>query len=224
MAKIGELFDKSVTCPSCKQKFTTKKVRVSRLRVRERDTDFLNHYTNDEYPLKYIVFVCPFCGYAAYENKYLGITENQIKIIKKDISLKWVERDFGGIRSLPEAIETQKLALLQGSILKYNKLELGNICLNIGWLYRIMKNKDEEMRFLTLSRNSFIESYNKESLSGTNMDESKLSYLIGELSRRIGEKEVALTWFNLCLGLASTNMNPSLSKMVREQWRLVREK
>lgn len=219
-----ELFDKDVVCPCCTYKFTTKKVRASRLRLLRRDQDFLNHYDSEEYPLKYNIFVCPNCGYATSENKFLKISLDQIKNIKANITSKWVPREFGGVRSLPEAIESQQLALLQAINLEYSKLELGSLCLNIGWLYRIGKDNGEEVRFLTLARDQFIEAYNNESLSGTNMDESKLTYLIGELSRRIGDKDKALSWFNTCLGLGTTNMNPALEDMVRQQWRLTREK
>lgn len=52
MTEPKELFDKTIKCPCCKQKFTTKKVRTSRLRVLKRDEDFLNHYASEEYPEK----------------------------------------------------------------------------------------------------------------------------------------------------------------------------
>lgn len=222
MKKIDLLFDKTMECPCCLQKFNTKKVRTSRLRVARRDEDFLNHY-NVENPIKYNIFVCPNCGYSAYENKYAEITRPQIRIIKDEISLKWVRRDFGDTRDEDMAIESYKLALFQGSLLGYKKLELANLCLNIGWLYRIKEKDGEEMRFLRLARDQFIEAYNGESLSGTNMDDGKLSYLIGELSRRLDEKEEAVSWLGVCLGLPSTKMNPGLEEMAREQWRVVRE-
>lgn len=115
------------------------------------------------------------------------------------------------------------MALLTGMVLDYSKLELGNICLSIGWLYRLKEEKNEEQRFLRLARDRFIEAYNTESLTDGNMDDSKLSYLVGELSRRINDKEEALKWFNTCLQLASTKMNPAINELAREQWRKVKE-
>ncbi len=102
-------------------------------------------------------------------------------------------------------------------------MEQGNICLNIGWLYRLKEDKEGEIRFLKLAIEQFREAYNTESLNGTSMDDGKLSYLIGELSRRINDKEEALSWFNTCLNLSSTRMNPSLNEMAREQWRIAKE-
>lgn len=222
MTEINELYDKEVECPICSNKFITKKIRTSRLRLLKRDEDFLNYY-NVENPIKYNVFVCPNCGYAASESKFNDIRKDQVGIVIDYISSRWNKRDFGGVRSLDEAIESYKLSLITANLLKSTKLEQGNICLNIGWLYRLKENKDGEMRFLKLARDQFIDAYNTESLSGTNMDDSKLSYLIGELSRRTNEKEEALSWFNTCLSLSSTRMNPALNEMAREQWRLVKE-
>lgn len=222
MTEIKELYDKTVDCPICKKEFTTKKVRTSRLRLIKRDEDFLNHYSTEN-PIKYHIFVCPNCGYGAWENKFASIRENQTKIIQDKISSKWNKRDFGGLRDLDKAIEAYKLALLVGILLETSKLELGNTCLNLGWLYRLKEEESEENRFLTLARDRFIEAYYNESLAGTNMDESKLSYLIGELSRRINDKEKALSWFNTCLSLSSTKMNPAIDNLAREQWRLAKE-
>lgn len=192
------------------------------MRLIKRDEDFLNHYSTEN-PIKYHIFVCPNCGYGAWENKFASIRENQTKIIQDKISSKWNKRDFGGLRDLDKAIEAYKLALLVGILLETSKLELGNTCLNLGWLYRLKEEESEENRFLTLARDRFIEAYYNESLAGTNMDESKLSYLIGELSRRINDKEKALSWFNTCLSLSSTKMNPAIDNLAREQWRLAKE-
>lgn len=225
MNQPQELYDKELNCPICNNEFSTKKVRASRLRLVKRDEDFLNHY-NEENPIKYSIFVCPKCGYSAFENRFNEIKKEEIPIILENISSKWKRREFGGVRNLDEAIETYKLALISSYLLNSSKLEKGNTCLNIGWLYRMKEEKEEkeeENRFLESARDQFIEAYNNESLAGTNMDDSKLSYLIGELSRRLKDKEMALSWFNTCLGLPSTKMNAALDNMAREQWRLTRE-
>ena len=220
MSQPKELYDKKVDCPVCSNKFTTKKVRTSRLRLLKRDEDFLSYY-NVENPLKYNIFVCPNCGYANYENKFHEINKEEIDLIKEDILPKWKKRDFGGVRDTGKAIETYKLALINSTTINCTKLQIGNICLNLAWLYRMIEDS-EEARFLILARDNFINAYNMESLAGTNTDDGKLSYLIGELSRRIGDKEKALSWFNTSLGLESTRMNPAIDSLVREQWRLLR--
>ena len=218
----GELYDKEMECSICKFEFTTKKVRVSRLRLVKRDADYLNHY-DAENPIKYNVFVCPNCGFAALEDRFDSVNERDARIIAENITSKWRRRDFGGIRTLDQAIEACKLALLTGTLIEATNLELGNLCLNIGWLYRLKNERDEELRFLSMARKRFTDAFNTESLIGTNMDDSKLSYLIGELSRRLGDKDDAVSWFNTCLEFPETKTSPALEKLVREQWRLARE-
>ncbi|MBU5437852.1 DUF2225 domain-containing protein [Tissierella sp. MSJ-40] len=222
MVEAKELYDKKEKCPICEKEFTTKKTRSSKLRLIKRDEDFFNHYSGEN-PIKYGVSVCPNCGYAALENKFHSITKEQGEIIKNNITTKWNKRSYGDARSLDDAIETYKLALLIGNLLNYKKLEIGTICLSIGWLYRLKEDRTEETRFLTLARDQFKEAYYNESLEGSNMDEGKLSYLAGEISRRLGDKEEALNWLKLSLSSPSTKQNPALDSMAREQWRITKE-
>lgn len=222
MTEIDELYDKKVECPICNMEFKSKKVRASRLRLIKRDEDFLSYYEGEN-PLKYNIFLCPNCGYAATEGKFNLITKEEKEIILKEITSKWNKRSYGGKRTVDEAIITYKLALYIGQLLDYKKIDLGSLCLSLAWLYRIKGEENEERRFLTLTKDFYEEGFYGESLIGTNMDELKLSYLIGEINRRLGEKDGAVKWFNTALSNPNINSNPMLEKMVREQWRLARE-
>lgn len=221
MTEIDELYDKKIRCPICNKEFKTKKVRTSRLRLIKKDSDFLPYYEGEN-PIKYSIYVCPSCGYSAPESKYDSVNNEEKEIILKKISSKWTKRSYGDKRTIEDALEVYKLALYVGELLDYKKIDLGSLCLSIGWLYRVKKN-DEEIRFLGLAKELFEESFYKESLIGTNMDEMKLSYLIGETSRRLGNKEEALKWFNTTLSNPSLKSNPMLENIVREQWGLIRE-
>lgn len=222
MSEIDELYDKKVECPICVNKFKTKKVRTSRLRLIKRDGDFLPYYKGEN-PMKYNIYICPNCGYAASESNYESVTEGTKKIILKEITSKWNKRSFGNKRSIDEALVTYKLAFYIGQLLDYKKIEQGCLSLNIAGLCR-MKEDEEELKFLKITKDLFEEGYEKESLAGTNMDELKLSYLIGEINRRLGNKDLALKWFNNVLSNPEIQFNSILKTMVRDQWRLVREK
>lgn len=223
MTETNELYDKKIRCPLCDRTFITKRVRISKLRLIKRDEDFLPYYKGEN-PLKYNIYVCPHCGYAASENRYDSLTVSDKEIIIKEITSKWHKRDYGNLRTVDDAILTYKLALYIGQLLNYKKVELGSICLSIAWLNRIKGDVDEENRFLKLTKNLFEEGFYNESLAGTNMDELKLGYLIGEINRRLVEKEEALKWFNTILSNPNLKSNPMLEDMTREQWRLIREK
>ena len=219
---MEQLYDKNVNCPLCSTKFFTKQVRTKALRLIKQDKDFMPHYQGEN-PIKYIVFVCPNCGYAATEEKFDFVYGWEKEKILKEVSSKWRKRSYGGIRTLDEAIDTCKLALYVGQLLEESKLYLGSIALNTAWLYRLKEDKDEERRFLNIARKLYEEAYYKEDLLGSNMDEFKLAYLIGELNRRLGEVENAIKWFNIVVSKPNSNLNPTVRKLAVEQWRLAKE-
>lgn len=223
MAELDQLlYDKSVDCPVCNKEFTTKKVRMSRLKLIKRDEDLLSYYEGVN-PLIYQIFVCPYCGYAASESRFDSISNKDKKIILDNITAKWKKRSYGDIRSDEDAIITYKLALYVGQLLDYAKIELGSLTLSIAWLYRIVGDKEEENRFLSTTKELYEFSYYNESLVGSNMDEIRLAYLLGEINRRIGKKEEALKWFNGVLSNPHIKSNPMIEKLAREQWRLTRD-
>lgn len=219
MNQISELYEKKITCNVCGGEFVTSKVRTSKLKMVKRDADFLTYYEGEN-PLLYNVFVCPHCGYAAMEEKFNHINSREKEKIKKTITPKWNKREFSGKRTIFDGIEVYKLALLTGEVLDYKKYDLANICIRICWLNRLVGNEDEEKRFTILARDLFKYAYTSESI---NMEDTTLAYLIGELSRGIGEKEVALSWYNTALRNPSIKNNVALEKMVREQWQVAKE-
>ena len=116
------LYDKKVTCPVCNLTFHTKKVRTSTIRIKKRDTDFCIYYEGEN-PLFYEVFACPNCGYAALEKVFDDITPSQKQLIQSKISKQWVQRDLGQARTVQEAIEVYKLALLCSEVLNQRKID-----------------------------------------------------------------------------------------------------
>ena len=131
--------------------------------------------------------------------------------------------DLRDERTVDEAIEVNLIAFYIGQLLEYKKIELGSLTLNISWLFRLKEDVDEEIRFLRLTKGYFEEAYYTEYLSDTNMDEIKLGYLIGEISRRLGSRQEALKWFSTVVSNSEINSNPMMKNLVMEQWRITRE-
>ena len=221
LTEVDILYDKKVKCPVCNQEFTTKKVRISKLKLIKQDPDFMPYY-EQENPIKYNIFICPNCGYAAIEDKFDSISIRKKDIILREITSKWNKRSYGDIRTIEQSIELHKIAIYIGQLLEYSRIELGILTLNLAWLYRLNNDIEQEMRFLRLTRAFFEEAYYKESLSSVNMDEMKLAYLIGEINRRLGDKEKAIKWFNKVISNHNNN-NQTIKNMAIEQWRLVKE-
>lgn len=216
------LYDKNIKCPICNSEFTTKKVRNSKLRLLKQDEDFMPYYEGEN-PIKYKVFVCPNCGYAATEDKYDSVLIWGKEKIEKEVSPKWKKRSYGNTRTVDEAIEACKLALYEGQLLEETRVYLGSLALNIAWLYRMKEDKEQETRFLEITKKLYEEAYYKEDLHDSNMDELKLSYLIGELYRRLGDVKNAVKWFNIVVTNHNSSSNPTIRKMALEQWRLAKE-
>lgn len=218
---MEEIYSKKLKCPCCDSNFTSSKVKSSKLRVAKRDSDFLVYYKGEN-PIKYNVFVCPYCGYSAQETNFDILHPNKREIIYRHITSKWQNRDYSGVRSIEDAIECNKLALYCGELIEIKKFELGNICLRIAWLHRIQES-NEEQRFLQNALSLFEEAFYSESLAGSTMDEITLGYLIGELYRRIGNNSEAVSWFGKVVADPLVKTNPRIENLAREQWSLAKE-
>lgn len=216
------LYQKKVKCPICNNDFTTSKMRSTKVRIDKVDGDLMNHYIGEN-PTKYQVFVCPKCGYSAMENSFNSIRAAQKEIIKKHVSEKWKPREYSGPRTDDDAIECYMLALYCGQLIGLKKYELGNIALRIAWFYRAKGNSNEEIRFLQNALELFEQAFYTEDLTRSSMDEITMSYLIGELHRRLGRKKDAIVWFGKTVSNPLIKDNPRIENLAREQWALAKE-
>lgn len=217
----NELYDKNIQCPVCKDEFSTKKVRTSSIRVMKRDEDFCPYYKSEN-PLYYSVFVCPHCGYSAMESEFSKIIEvNKVKI-KKTIGSKWKPRSYGENRSLEDAIEAYKLALLSSQIIEASNNVIGKICLRLAWFYRYQKD-NKETEFIKYAINAFKKTYIGERLDENKQDEIIILYLLGELNRRIGDYKESIKWFDKALSEPEIKKKRHIELKARDQWGKARD-
>jgi uncharacterized protein (DUF2225 family) len=217
-------YQKEIECLNCKEKFKTTKLRSKFVKVEKQESDFHTVYINNEAnPLYYNVFVCEHCGFSFTEEftKYFapGVKEE----IKQKISANWTPHSFGDIRSIEDAISAYKLAYLSGTIKKEKAVITSGLALRTAWLYRIIENQEQEIRFLTIARNLYSDSYSNEDYAGTQMSELRIIYMIAELSRRIGDREQATRFFSKAIEKQSSSTEPKLIEMAKDQWQLMRE-
>ncbi|WP_158212409.1 DUF2225 domain-containing protein [Natranaerobius trueperi] len=212
------LYDKKLTCLLCKYKFKTKKVRHSRLRLIKEHSDFYREYEGIN-PNYYLVNVCPKCGYA-YTDQFTSPKPSHKEEIEKKVSNNWVSRDFGIVRDFNMALDSLKLAVFCGQIQgeKYNIL--ATLLLHTAWIYREQNDEQNEMRFLKLAREQFLKVYQEDTSKEVNL--AKLLFLLGELSKRIGGSDEAVTWFSKLV----SDRNIQDEKMItraRDQWMLIKK-
>nr|WP_269748943.1 DUF2225 domain-containing protein [Metabacillus litoralis] len=66
--ELDYLYNKTVTCMICQEKYTTKKVLSKYVRANKHDTDFCSYYmSTKKNPLLYYVQVCTTCGFSSSE-------------------------------------------------------------------------------------------------------------------------------------------------------------
>jgi len=215
------LFIKEVTCPVCLMVFETRKLRTSAVRIKKRHADYYTEYQGEN-PTFYNVLVCPQCGYSGLEKTYQNITEKQKESIVNNISHNWISREFGGVRTVHDAIEAYRLALLCHNLIGSEKSVIGKLCIRLMWFYRSVNDK-KEMDFAKYAVESFEEAYLNENLDDDLDNELTILYLVGELHRTLGHYEKAVYWFGQAVNHPNIKKKRHIEMRARDQWSLARE-
>jgi len=215
------IYNKSVTCPACSKSIEVTKVKSKACIVSSRDTDFSVNYANIN-PMFYEAWVCEFCGYAALFDGFEGLNHNGIKKVKEFITPFWKSRKFSGERSVDDAIQAFKLALYNLQKIGAPPSDFAKVCLRLAWLYRIKKD-EKEMEFLKYTLNYYNDAYQKEKFPIGKLDESTCMYMLGELSRRIGDYEQSVMWFSKVISSPGAKNNKQLLENARDQYHLAKE-
>ncbi|WP_328103720.1 DUF2225 domain-containing protein [Peribacillus simplex] len=101
---------------------------------------------------------------------------------------------------------------------------LAGICLRIAWLYRINQTKEQEERFLKFALKEYEASYSTGDFSGTQVSETKILYLAGDISRRIGNEKAAIKYFSLVFERQKNAREASIIQMARDRFQELKQK
>lgn len=205
----NHIFDKEVTCPVCKSIFKVMVVKVNSPRIASKDSDFFIRY-NIVNPYFYDVWLCNSCGYTAMKGDFPKIKNFEKELILSNITTKWREKESPTILDANNAIERYKLALINATVMEKNNSTLGMILLKIAWMYRLLGDKANETQFLLNSLEALSEAYSLEDFPMYGMQRDSLSYLLGDLNKRIGNLSEALRWYS------SVITSPSSSYRVKD--------
>lgn len=221
--ELTPYYQKDMECLNCKKKFQTTKVRSKFIKVLSHETDFQPIYENKEVnPLLYNIFVCEHCGFSFTDDftKYFapGVKET----IQEQIASKWTPRSFGNERTIEEGIMAYKLGILSGTLKKEKFVSIAGLALRIAWLYRLQDKQEEEIRFLEIARDRYADSFSNDDYNGTQMSETRMLYLIAELSRKIGDIESATRYFSKVIEKQKTSTEPSIIEMAKDRWHEIR--
>jgi uncharacterized protein len=225
MTQLVPLYDKKYTCSMCEKSFTTKKVRSRFVKVLRFDTDFAPLYADGfENPNLYYINVCPDCGYSFTDDFSSYFPPGAKQVIQEKICSQWVHHNYGEERTIQEGLNTFKLAAYSSMLKKEKHIVTAGLYIRIAWLYRSTENNDQEMRFLKLSLKEYTESYSTGDYKGTQVSELRLMYLIGELSRRVGQTQDAVRFFSRVIEKQRQSVEPQIIQLAKERWQEMREK
>ncbi len=214
------LFDKTHKCPVCDSEFKCKMVRTGKAKLVSQDMDLRPKYQGID-PLKYDAILCPVCGYASLNRYFNFVMSSQAKQIKEQISstFKYTSEN-GKTYSYDEAITRHKMALLNTVVKRGKVSERAYTCLKLAWLFRgkrevMMQGEyskeeakalyEEEKECLKNAHEGFVAAFSQEEFPMCGMDQYTVTFLVAELSRRIGEYEEAKRWVSKVLVARDAN-------------------
>lgn len=219
MEEVEPLYDRSIDCLVCKQSYTTKIIRSRFIKVEEYDTDFCPKYAEDSMNgLYYNIYVCPNCGFAYSKDFSKYFAPGTKELIIEKICSHWIPHSFSEERTLDDAIQSYKLASYSATLKKEKHITIAGIYIRIAWLYRLQENKEQEIRFMKLASLEYEESFSTGDYSGTQVSDIRILYLLGELSRRIGDNQKASKYFSAVLEKQKSAVETSIIQMTRDRW------
>lgn len=217
-------YPKKTKCPYCDTQFSTLKVRLSYSRADHVDSDMCPYYLEpNKNPYFYFVHVCPECGFAFTDQFSSHFSVEAKEAIRQSIQANWHKRDFCKERDFNLAVDSYKLALLSAELKKEKKLSMAGLSLRLAWLYRSANDPAQEIRFLQLAEEQYEAAYLNNESDSTSMSEMMVLYLVGELNRRLGNLQKAVSYFAKVIEHPHRELEVKTVKLAREQWQLARE-
>nr|WP_304284799.1 DUF2225 domain-containing protein [Clostridium paraputrificum] len=192
---LEHTFDKRITCPVCSSKFEIKCVKSKSPRILSKDSDFFIRYKSIN-PYFYDVWICNSCGYSAMKVDFPKIKSYQKDLVLKNITSKWKPRIYPDVMTEELAIEKYKLALITALSMEKQNSTIGMILIKISWMYRLLNNNLEELKYLSQALTAFENAYINENFPMYGLDRDSLTYLIGDLNRRLNNNDIALQWYS----------------------------
>ena len=212
--KIDLVYDSKEKCFLCHREFPIKKVRKSRIRIVKQDEDFCTYYESVN-PYFYEFLMCTHCKTVFIDSFRDYLKEKDIETREKITSFysqMQGTKDLEGRRSLEDALRISKLAMITGNMLGVPHGLMAGILMRIAWFNRYKGDKIEEEKYLKYA----YEEYEKAYKDGEKIiSEEMQTYLLGELSYRLGEFEKARMWFGRLFALKN---NIAIVNKGRDRW------
>lgn len=178
-----------LTCPVCATHFRSQAVLATNAFGGKR-TDFHERAAGMQ-PLPYFVHMCTTCGYAGVDKDF----DEDVELLPATRERVWFELPASLAREGPRGSlkyeHAAKVAEWQGCEPRY----LGDLYLRAAWCSVDEQDHEAERFFRRHAAWHFAEAL--VAYDGVERHErAVITYLIGELWRRIGDEELAVSWFD----------------------------
>ncbi len=192
------LFTKRICCIICDRVFGVRMVKNARIKRMQPDFDLRPRFEHID-TLKYDIYACPYCGYAAMGRYFEHLTKGQIQLVKDNVCANF--KRTGDIEpetyTYEQAIARYKLALYNSMVKKAKTSEKAYTCLKISWLYREMaemeaateEEKEKKKEYIKLQEEFYREAYEgfqkalaTESFPMCGMDTFTMDYLMAAMA------------------------------------------
>lgn len=219
---------KEVTCQVCGAKHKTPRVKPSFLRVKSVDSDFYKTYEFVN-PILYSITTCNECNYSARNDDYDKKTlEYHKEIIDLAMSIKNARKNvfFKNEKnpSLEEVVNKHLLAIYFYKNFKPKNLNIiSGLYMHLVWLYRDAGNTEKEKEYIKKAIEYYIKTYEMGEQIPEKIGIPGILYLIGELNRRIGNYQDAVSWFSKVLKNDMIVNYPNIKKLTHEAWEKINE-
>jgi uncharacterized protein (DUF2225 family) len=197
-------------CPCCKNIWRDRVVEA--VTHQGQDSDFYPHYIGDD-PLPFFIVQCPRCLYAGYPDDFNlepGIKTRITVTIVRDVS----EQPLA--KKLPREAAKYYVAAKLYEMQKRNSYHIGNLYLRGSWCCRKEGNRRAEIEMQQLAVKFLRQAIDQSSL--INPDSLPVvTYLIGELYRRLEDKTLAREWFGSVEEVIYDNEQQWLLELTKKQ-------
>lgn len=175
-------------CPTCLSEFDSNIVEA--VSHQGQDSDFYPHYIGDD-PLEHFLVQCPTCLFCAYPDDYgksgdvAAISQARIReILVQPLAKK-----------LPKVAQMYYLAGKLYEFQKKNPYHIGNLYLRGSWVCRKSDNRKAEIEMQQLAVKFLRVSVERSTVANPD-NLPVVTYLVGELYRRLEDKSQAREWLN----------------------------
>jgi uncharacterized protein (DUF2225 family) len=177
-----------LSCPACGNTFQSQAV-VSTNAFGGKRTDFHERAAGTQ-PLAYLVHMCRECGYSGTERDFTGVTDVS-PLVREHVLNELAPRVPVSATGSAKYEAAAKVAEWQGT----EPRQVANLLLRAAWCCVEENDVEAERYFRRLAAWSFEDAL--KSYDGVGGEErAVLTYLVGELWRRVGESEQAKEWFD----------------------------